>query len=394
VLPVLESLLDPISPAQFREQYYGRQPLLVRGHPKKFDGLFTWDDLNRLLNALSYPHYNVETTGSGGRSQASNQYSLIERCRAGDSLIFTYLHLFDPKIGELARSMETETGEPMSVTLVLSQPSRAAFARHFDRQDVFVLHMDGHKAWQVYDRTVDRPVVEMYDSVDESARSPTLECELAPGDVLYIPRGYWHQALAQRGSSLHLSLVMSARTGIDFMTWLVDQLRRDVRFRYELPLSFAEEPAQLREERLREHVAGFGELLLSRLADPETIRSFDQYCVLSDRDVRRFKFPVQLSESPVTQLGVRHFSRPARQRFVLEDGPTEDEITLSVWGFVFQFPRTARPLVELIFSRTSLTYDDALAHAGELTEQGLREVLDRLLREGILDAAGAPTGGR
>lgn len=386
MLPVLESLLDPISPGQFREEYYGKQPLLIRGHPKKFDGLFTWDDLNRLLNGLSYPHYNVETTGSGGRSQVANSYSLIDRCRSGESLIFTHLHVYEPKLGELARAVEAETGEPMSVTLVVSQPSQAAFSRHYDRQDVLVLHLDGHKAWQVYDQAVDKPIREKLESAQDPGTRLTLECELAPGDVLYIPRGHWHQALAQQGPSMHLSLVLSARTGIDFMTWLVDQLRSDVRFRDELPLTFAEEPAQLREERLRERVARFAELLCSRLADPETIRSFSKHCVMSDRDVPRFKFPAQLFNDPVARLGVRHFSRPARQRFVLEDGPAGDAIVLSVWGYVFHFPRTARPLVEFILSRTAFAYEDALAQAGELTEQGVRDVLDPLLRQGILDA--------
>ena len=386
MLPVLESLLDPISPSQFRDEYYGKQPLLIRGRPEKFAGLFTWDDLNRLLNALSYPHYNVETTGSGGRTQVSNHYSLIQRCRAGESLIFTHLHLYDPKVGELARAMEAETGEPMFVSLVLSQPSQAAFARHYDRQDVFVLHMDGRKAWQVYDRTVEKPIMETFETAESSASRLTLECELAPGDVLYIPRGHWHQALAQSGSSLHLSLIMSARTGIDFMTWLVEQLRGDVRFRDELPLTFAGEAAQLREERLRERVARFGDLLLERLADPETLRSFHRYCVMSDRDVHRFKFPAQLLDAPSTQLDVRHFSRPVRQRFLLEDGPTDDKIALSVWGYAFHFPRNARPLVEFIFSRTAFAYEDALAHAGELTEQGVRDVLDPLLQQGVLDA--------
>jgi len=383
----LESLLDPVRRVEFRERYYGRQPLLIRGHPRKFADLYDWDDLNRLLNALHYPHHYVQAVSAGRADETPTAQGLVERCRAGASIRFTGIQYFDPKIGELARSLEAEIGDPVVVTLFLSQPSRAAAGRHYDLEDVFVLHMDGHKAWQVYDRTIDRPTLDMVDFRDPPSEV-RLECELAPGDVLYIPRGQWHQALAQRGTSLHLTVAAGARTGIDFMTWLVDQLRGDVRLRQELPLSFAEEPVQLREERLRERVAGFGEILRSRLASPETIRSFIKYCVMWDRDVRRFKFPAQLPGSPGTPLEVRYFSRPERQRFVLEDGPTDDELTLGVWGCVFRFPRSARPLVEFILSRTAFAYEDALAHAGELTEQGVREVLDPLLREGILDDAG------
>ncbi|MFL6246586.1 MAG: JmjC domain-containing protein [Thermoanaerobaculia bacterium] len=387
MLTTLEWLLDPVGRVEFREQHYGRKALLIRGHPGKFADLFTWDDLNRLLNALSYPHFNVEVAAAGVRSQPATAASLVEQCRAGASLIFTQMQMYEPKLGELARAIEAEIGEPMFVSLVLSQPSQVAFPRHYDRQDVFVLQIDGDKAWSVHDPTVIKPVVDMYEDGDDSASHLSMECELAPGDVLYVPRGHWHEALAQRGTSLHLSLGISARTGIDFLAWLINELRSEVRFRHELPLSFAGEPAELRERHLRDHVAELAEILQSRLADPETIQSFIKHCVLSDRDVRRFKLPAQLFEAPGTQLGIRHFSRPARQRFLLEDGPTAELIALNVWGHIFHFPKTARPLVEFIVSRTAFAYEDALAHAGELTEQGIWEVLDPLLREGILDAA-------
>ena len=382
----LESLLAPIDPIEFREKYYGKQPLLIQGHPKKFAELFTWDDLNRLLNASSYPHPNLIVSGPGDRGGASTHTSIIEECRAGAALIVNQLQLFDPKVGELARSLEAETGEPMGVSLILSQPAQSAFVQHYDRNDVFVLHLEGHKGWRVYERTVERPVLGMATKLASPPSQPIMEFDMAPGDVLYIPRGHWHQALAQDGPSMHLSLVMAARTGLDFLAWLADELRNDVRFRHELPLSFPDEAADVRDARLREHVARLGDALAPRFRDEETIQSFIRHCVLADRDVRRFKFPAQLFEAPGTQLDVRHFSRPARQRFVLLDEPADDKIALSVWGRTLRFPKSAKPLIEFIVSRTRFAYEEARAHAGALTDEGIREVLDPLLRDGILDA--------
>lgn len=383
----LESLLDPISRTEFRERHYGQQPLLIRGHAEKLTDLFTWDDLNRLLNASSWPRPEVEITPL--YAAADSALSVIEQCRAGAALIFNQLHLFDAKVGEFTRGLEAESGEPTNAVLFLSNPSRSAYTLHYDRHDVFVLHLQGHKAWSVYDRTVEKPIHGMPEAHDPPAE-PTLECELAPGDVLYIPRGHWHQALAQRGLSMHVTFGMKARTGIDFLKWLVDECRDDVRLRHELPLSFADEPAELRDARLREHVAALGDIFLSRLHAGETIPSFVRHCVVSDRDVRPFKFPTQLLEAPGTQMQVRRFSRPARQRAVLSDGPTEEKVALSVWGNIFYFPRASRQLIEFIVSRTEFGYDDALAHAGELTEQGVWDVLNPLLQEGILDAVPGP----
>jgi hypothetical protein len=92
-------------------------------------------------------------------------------------------------------------------------------------------------------------------------------------------------------------------------------------------------------------------------------------------------------EAPGAQLRVRRFARPSRQRFVLNDGPADDQITLSVWGHKLQFPKSAKPLIEFILSRTAFAYEDVQAHACGLTEEGIWAVLDPLLREGIVDAA-------
>ena len=183
----LESLLDPIGRDRFREQHYGKEPLLIRGHAQKLAGLFTWDDLNRLLNASPWPHPNVQV--SPIYTDVDSPSSIIEQCRKGSSLIFNQIHLYDPKIGEFVRALEAETGEPANAVMFLSQPSQAAYPIHFDRHDVFVLHVHGRKAWSVYDRTVERPVHDWMDEPHDPPSQPSLQCELTPGDVLYIPRG-------------------------------------------------------------------------------------------------------------------------------------------------------------------------------------------------------------
>lgn len=381
----LEALLDPIGRQEFRDRYYGKEPLLIRARPGKFADFFTWDDLNRLLNGSTWPHPDVQIPPY--YTAPASAQSVIEQCRAGASLIFNQVHNFDPKVGEFTRAIEAETGEPTNAVMFLSQPSQAAAPLHYDRHDVFVLHLHGQKAWSVYDRTVEKPVHDMQDAPHDPPDEPSIECELSPGDVLYIPRGHWHKALAQGGLSMHLTFGVKARTGVDFLKWLIDEARDDVRLRNELPLTFADEPADVREARLREHVSELAAVVVARLREPRTVTSFIEYCVVSESGARPFKFPAQLMDAPASELAVTHFARPASQRVLLGDGPTDDRISLTVWGNIFYFPRAARTLLEFIVSRTSFAYDEALAHAGELTEIG--DVLNPLLREGILEAVTA-----
>jgi ribosomal protein L16 Arg81 hydroxylase len=384
---LFESILAPISRSEFREDYYGKRPLLIPGHPEKFAALFTWDDLNRVLNGSLLPHKGIEVSDSRGRRQPVNSYALIQECRGGASLAFRDMHLFEPRTAELVRALEAELGERTTVNLYASQPSQAAFPVHYDLEDVIVLHLHGRKAWRIFESTTDKPTAKMKARYEKPPSDPIFECELSPGDVLYLPRGHWHQALAQGGMSLQLVVAIEAQKGTHFLTWLVEELENDVRFRHQLPLSFSDEPAGLREQRLREHLAPLEELLVARLREEDTIPSFIRHRVLSDEDARTFKFPVQLLDAPASQLNVRRFARPARQRFLLDEGPSRDLITLSVWGHIFYFPNAARPLLEFVFSQTEVAYEDALRHAGELSEEGVRGILDPLMREGILEAA-------
>ena len=384
---ILESILAPVSRSEFREDYYGKRPLLIPGHAGKFASLFTWDDLNRILNESPLPHPGIEVSDSNGRRQPKTSYGLLQECRAGATLAFRNMQLFEPRTSELVRALETETGEKISVNLYLSQPSQAAFPVHYDVDDVIVLHLHGRKAWRVYERTTDKPTLKMRPQYEKTPDTPILECELSPGDALYVPRGHWHQALAQGGMSLQVVVTIEAQKGIQFLSWLVNELENDVRFRDHLPLSFSDEPAEVREQRMREHLAPLEELFVARLRDEDTIPSFIRHRVLSDQDARSFKFPAQLLRTPASQLDIRRFVRPARQRFLLDEGPTADQITLNVWGNIFYFPNAARPLLEFLFSRTEFAYDDALRHADGLPEERVRGILDPLLREGIFEAA-------
>ncbi|HEY0082081.1 MAG TPA: cupin domain-containing protein, partial [Pyrinomonadaceae bacterium] len=81
------------------------------------------------------------------------------------------------------------------------------------------------------------------------------EATLADGDLLYIPRGFWHVAEPLDEPTLHLTVGIHKRTGLDLLTWLAGQLRASETFRRDLPrfASPSERAAHMRqlEEELR-----------------------------------------------------------------------------------------------------------------------------------------------
>jgi ribosomal protein L16 Arg81 hydroxylase len=63
---------------------------------------------------------------------------------------------------------------------------------------------------------------------------PYLDCTLSAGDFLYLPRGHWHAPIAVDEPSIHLTLGIKSRTGLDFLKWLKDELSTESEWREEL----------------------------------------------------------------------------------------------------------------------------------------------------------------
>ncbi|WP_369377951.1 cupin domain-containing protein [Streptomyces sp. cg36] len=68
------------------------------------------------------------------------------------------------------------------------------------------------------------------------AGDPIADLVLAPGDVLYLPRGWWHAVSADRGTaSLHLTFGLATQSGAEFLGWLCDSLRASATVRADVP---------------------------------------------------------------------------------------------------------------------------------------------------------------
>ena len=100
----------------------------------------------------------------------------------------------------------------MQVNAYVTPPQNRGFDDHYDVHDVFVLQVAGEKHWQVRP-----PVIESRCATSRGPRTgtpcgraaqapPTVDAVLAPGDCLYLPRGWLHSATALGGTSIHLTM--------------------------------------------------------------------------------------------------------------------------------------------------------------------------------------------
>src|SRR5438874_9679074 len=66
-------------------------------------------------------------------------------------------------------------------------------------------------------------------------QAPLWEAMLEDGDLLYMPRGWWHVAAPVDEPTLHLTLGVQNPTGADLLEWFAERLRMHEEVRRDLP---------------------------------------------------------------------------------------------------------------------------------------------------------------
>jgi ribosomal protein L16 Arg81 hydroxylase len=101
-----------------------------------------------------------------------------------------------------------------------------------------VLQLEGSKHWRIYKPSVDLPLKEAYEPIPgEQIGEPIREVHVKAGDLIYMPRGFIHEAFATDESSLHITVAVSVFRWADLMrAALVRLSANDVRFRQSVPV--------------------------------------------------------------------------------------------------------------------------------------------------------------
>jgi ribosomal protein L16 Arg81 hydroxylase len=138
-------------------------------------------------------------------------------------------------IEELAKNLELFFRERVQVNLYAGWQTSRGFDLHWDDHDVFILQVAGRKRWSVCGQTRPYPLVNDVVKAQKPERAPLWEETLEDGDLLYIPRGWWHVAVPLAEPTLHLTVGVHNRTGLDLLRWLSERLRASETFRRDLP---------------------------------------------------------------------------------------------------------------------------------------------------------------
>ena len=293
----------------------------------------------------------------------------VERVAAewqrGATIVLQGLHLTRPAIGSFCRSLEAVLGHPGQANAYYTPRAAQGLPVHHDTHDVFVLQVAGEKRWLVYEPALELPLKDQKYSAELGEPGPTVEDRvLRPGDMLYLPRGWLHEALTSKTDSLHLTIGVNVVTWLDAFKAALEELRHDVRFRRSWQsANGADDLVEALRARLgRDEVAQRAHEKLVRTRRPIRQRQLRQLRALDDLDA-----DTEVERNPTVLASV-----------VERNG----SIALVFEGRELTFPAHVREEVEALADAEDPFTASWLP--GSLDDDGRLVLVRRLVREGFL----------
>jgi ribosomal protein L16 Arg81 hydroxylase len=266
---LFDQALEPLPRAEFLAQHWSREYLHLRGAVDRFARLFSWQDLNVILARSPFERERFRLY-QGGKEIEQSRYtqstSLGPRLLAGPitnllaggaTLILNSAHVHSQALTALTVAFEAALGAETFVNVYACWREQHAFDLHWDLQEVMVLQAAGRKRWRVFRPTFDHPLADDRKKVLQPTGEPVWDGVLEQGDVLYLPRGWWHQALPLNEPSLHLTVTIVPPTAADFLHWLTQKVKESPEGRANVPLAEAKENSSEFMRALRERTAAY-----------------------------------------------------------------------------------------------------------------------------------------
>jgi hypothetical protein len=284
---------------------------------------------------------------------------------AGATIVIQGLHLNRAETAAFCAALEDALGHPIQANAYYTPRGSQGLAVHHDTHDVFVLQIAGEKRWLVYDPVLELPLKEQrYRASNGTPGEPVLDTVLGPGDTLYLPRGWLHEARTSDVDSLHLTVGINVYTWLDAVRDALADVESELAFRRSV--DDEEAPSELLD------------LLGERLSAPD---------VAQRKSARLERRRRPILDGQISQLraldGLTTSTVLERRRTVLPElGEEENSVAVSFHGKRLLLParlwQEARFLVDTADPFTPADLP------GELDDAGRLVLVRRLIREGFL----------
>mmetsp|Transcript_53856 Transcript_53856/g.60181 ORF Transcript_53856/g.60181 Transcript_53856/m.60181 type:complete len:614 (-) Transcript_53856:2152-3993(-) len=237
---LFQVMLEPITLEEFYKVYFEKKPLVISSESVKnksrYSNLLSLESIKAItkkhkmyfgrdLNVTEYKkgsdgvkrRITLDNTVDDSDEEGSNgvrvdRSELWSNYEKGCTIRLLCPHKYSDVIQSLLSTLEVEFQCMVGANAYLT-PARSSqgFAPHYDDIDAFCLQLQGSKRWKVYEPTMKLPRTSSEDltAKDLECMKLVLDVTLNQGDLLYMPRGWIHQACTLKDNnqhSLHLTI--------------------------------------------------------------------------------------------------------------------------------------------------------------------------------------------
>jgi hypothetical protein len=392
----LNWLLTPVGQRRFFSEYCERKPLFIqRNEQEYYANLLSFRDLDSLLGShhrrlpglqlvKAKTNIAIQTYSPEYVQVGKNLYGSVDIDRvfaeheAGATIILEGVHRTWVPLTQFCRELEATLSHPVQANLYLTPKAAQGFEAHYDTHDVFIVQVSGHKKWRIFQSRIRLPLrSQPYAGDHDPLASPLQEIKLAPGDLLYIPRGYTHEAMTQsRDLSVHITVGVIAYTWYDLFQEAIKEICKSEHiFRESLPIGFASRG--LSSASNKRQINRLLDLLSRADVWENSLDSLINHFISSREPILDGHLSNQL------QLGNVDLATlvKIRERLLFRTLVDDKTLALSFHGKRLHFPHYAAEAVYFIVTTRTFTVGsipDCIDSAGKLT------LVRRLVKEGFL----------
>ncbi|MCX7291910.1 cupin domain-containing protein [Janthinobacterium sp.] len=286
------------------------------------------------------------------------------------SLVLNRIDLYSPAVSEICMQVSRFAHAQASANAYVSFGREPATDVHWDRHDIFAIQLFGEKRWVVYEPTFKLPLNSQSSAEKklEVPQTPTIDIIIKAGDVLYIPRGWWHRVTpVDNQPTFHLAVGAHTPLILDYLVWACgNKLPEHLPFRKSVN-SIESDDGQMA------HVMA---MLSDILTMPETFQEFLQRA----QSRERVNSHVSLSDVflPKSDNETRSRLLQVNSRYTLDDNFV---VINGQRNFLTPAERLA---VEFISSHPGAITGDVLNHLEEQFVEAPTDVVTALLKRDIV----------